>query len=165
MEYCRILRNTAKIVRANCQHTLFIQLRWNHPICKFGIQQNSKDSMIWWSLLICFERFGWILPWFCIQYKMVNKWSGHFKTYNVQSGIFGNFIWQLNEIESLLHKCWLSVIFLNQDLHQTRPNSAEFGRILPKSAEICADVAPMCFAYNLNLDECYHFLSVIQLRG
>ena len=48
---------------------------------------------------------------------------------------------------------------------RSRSDKAEIGRIRPNSAEICADVAPMCFAYNLNLDECYHFLSVIQLLG
>ena len=30
-------------------------------------------------------------------------------------------------------------------------DKAEFGRIRPNSAEICAYIAPMCFAYNLNI--------------
>ena len=94
---------------------------------------------------------------------IVNKWSGHFITYNVQSGIFWEFFMAierlLHEIKRLLH------VYADWQLSFSIKLYIRQGRIRPNSAEICADVAPMCFAYNLNLVECYHFLSVIQLLG
>ena len=58
---------------------------------------------------------------------------------------FGNFLWQLNEIKRLLHvhADWQLSFSIKLYIRQ--------GRIRPNSAEICAYIAPMCFAYNLNI--------------